>query len=57
MLGVWLGTETESFFYQELLSFTLLPRPDERDESVRRERIVQPLVDWRVGASRDSGTR
>jgi len=57
MLGVWLGTETESFFYQELLSFTLLPRPDERDESVRRERIVQPLVDWRVGTSRDSGTR
>jgi ABC-2 type transport system ATP-binding protein/lipopolysaccharide transport system ATP-binding protein len=47
-VGVWLGTESETVFYQELLTFTMLPRFDERADAIRRRRIVQPPVTWTV---------
>ena len=50
--GVWMGTQdTTSLVYEEVFRFSLLPRPDDRDESVRRARAVQPIVSWAV--SRD----
>jgi hypothetical protein len=33
---------------QEVLTFRLWPPPDERRESVQRNRIVQPAVEWRL---------
>jgi hypothetical protein len=32
---------------EEVLTFRLWPPPDERRESVERDRIVQPAVEWR----------
>ena len=49
-VGVWVGTEYESYFHRELLSFPILPKPDDRDEWVRRTRIVDPPVTWVVTA-------
>jgi ABC-type polysaccharide/polyol phosphate transport system ATPase subunit len=49
-VGVWLATEAELLFQEELLTLTLLPRPDEGARSVRRRRVVQPPVTWQVEA-------
>jgi ABC-2 type transport system ATP-binding protein/lipopolysaccharide transport system ATP-binding protein len=49
-VGVWVGTEYESYFYGELITFSLLPRPDDRDEWVRRRRSVHAPVTWAVEA-------
>jgi ABC-2 type transport system ATP-binding protein/lipopolysaccharide transport system ATP-binding protein len=46
MVGVWIGTEYESYFYRDLFSFSVLPRPDDRDEWVRRNRKVHVPVSW-----------
>ena len=46
--GVWIGTETESFVHRELLDFSLLPRPDDRRDSLERGRLVQPPVRWSI---------
>ncbi len=46
--GVRIGTQDGSHVYEELLHFTLLPRPDDRDEAIRRRRTAQPVVRWDV---------
>ena len=50
--GVWVGTndldDWQSYLHEEVLEFTIVPRPDDRNESVRRNRIAQPTVEWTV---------
>jgi ABC-type polysaccharide/polyol phosphate transport system ATPase subunit len=47
-VGVWIGTEHQSFVFKEFLEFALLPKTDDRAESLRRTRLVQPPVVWNV---------
>jgi ABC-type polysaccharide/polyol phosphate transport system ATPase subunit len=49
-VGIWIGTEYETYFHRELLSFPIVPRADDRDEWVRRKRTVHPSVAWDVQA-------
>jgi ABC-type polysaccharide/polyol phosphate transport system ATPase subunit len=53
IVGLWIGTESEEFVYQETLPIRILPRADDYDEAIRRNRIVQPGVEWRLES--DSG--
>jgi len=46
--GIWLATDWESLVWQEVLQFTVSPRPDDPTESTRRNRVVQPRVRWEV---------
>jgi ABC-type polysaccharide/polyol phosphate transport system ATPase subunit len=48
VLGVAIRSPYQRFLDQEVLTFRLLPPPDERRESVERNRIVQPAVEWRL---------
>lgn len=47
-VGVWIGTEHQSFVFNEFLEFALLPKTDDGAESLRRNRLVQPPVVWNV---------
>ena len=46
--GVWLGNDHQTFLYRELVEFTVVPMPEDRNESVQRTRVVQPIVSWDV---------
>jgi ABC-type polysaccharide/polyol phosphate transport system ATPase subunit len=46
--GLWLASGDESLVYEEVLQFTLLPRPDDRSEAIRRPRLVLPEVSWTI---------
>ncbi len=46
--GVWIGTEHETFFDGEVLTFELGPAPDDRPQAVNRARVAQPRLDWTV---------
>lgn len=46
VIGLWLGTETDEFAYEEVLPISVLPRPDDYDEAASRRRVVQPGVQW-----------
>lgn len=48
VLGVWAGTEFETFFEEEVFRIELRPRPNDRTEHVERNRVVSPPVVWRV---------
>jgi ABC-2 type transport system ATP-binding protein/lipopolysaccharide transport system ATP-binding protein len=48
VLGASLHSPYQTYFDEEVLSFRLWPPPDERQESIDRNRIVQPEVEWRV---------
>lgn len=48
VLGVWMGTDLKTLVYQEVLEFSLLPRAGDSEESIGRNRVVQPVVDWAV---------
>ena len=48
-VGLALDTEYELYFRSELLTFPLLPKPDDREAVVRRPRSVQPPVAWDLG--------
>ncbi len=49
--GIWLASLWEALVYEEVLQFTILPRPDDRSEALRRPRLVQPNVVWDVRSS------
>lgn len=51
LAGFWLGTELETYFYDEAISFEMQPRRGERSESVDRHRLVTPHVSWSVRSS------
>jgi hypothetical protein len=46
--GVATRSPDQRLLDQEVLTFRLWPPPDERPESVERNRIVQPAVKWRL---------
>jgi ABC-2 type transport system ATP-binding protein/lipopolysaccharide transport system ATP-binding protein len=48
VLGVWFGTAVEDLFDQELMSFEVVPRPDDRKEWIERARVMQPELRWTV---------
>jgi ABC-type polysaccharide/polyol phosphate transport system ATPase subunit len=48
VLGVWFGTALEDLFDQELMSFEVVPRPDDRKEWIERARVMQPELRWTV---------
>jgi ABC-type polysaccharide/polyol phosphate transport system ATPase subunit len=50
--GIWLASEGEALIWEEVLEFTISPRPDDRGEAIRRRRLVQPTVVWDVMARR-----
>jgi hypothetical protein len=49
VLGVWIGTPNEEYLDAEVLAFTVHPRSEDRAESLRRPRLVQPPVEWGAG--------
>ena len=56
VVSLWLGTEHEEYFQQEVLRFTLLPGTADSSESINRQRVVQPGVTWtHVGAPAGDG--
>jgi ABC-type polysaccharide/polyol phosphate transport system ATPase subunit len=46
LIGVWFGSETETFIYTEAFGFHVEPSPSDREESVKRRRAAQPPVQW-----------
>ena len=46
-LTVWVGTEEEDFFYDEVFLVEILPRSEDRMSQVKRRRVIQPPVRWR----------
>jgi ABC-type polysaccharide/polyol phosphate transport system ATPase subunit len=50
VLGAWLGPEGgyEAILDEELARFTILPRPGDREEWLRRPRVTQPPVRWEL---------
>lgn len=53
VIGVWLGSELHTYVFEDLLTATLAPRPDDRGEWASRDRVVQPDVRWSVAASEE----
>jgi ABC-type polysaccharide/polyol phosphate transport system ATPase subunit len=49
-LGVWMGTPHEEYLDAEVHAFRVAPRGEDRDEWVRRPRLVQPPVEWKIDA-------
>lgn len=45
-IRVWLGTELETYVFEDVLTVTVAPRPDDRAEWVSRDRLVQPGARW-----------
>ena len=52
VLGLWIGTHYDTFLEDDVLSFHVAPRPDDREEWTARARVVQPPVTWTVRALR-----
>ncbi len=52
-LGVWIGDDYEQLFDAEVLAFTVRPRPEDREEHLLRQRLVQPTLGWRVATPVD----
>jgi homopolymeric O-antigen transport system ATP-binding protein len=50
-LGLWVGDEYEATIDRELLTFDVIPRPDDSMELVERVRVVQPPVGWSLSDS------
>jgi ABC-2 type transport system ATP-binding protein/lipopolysaccharide transport system ATP-binding protein len=48
VLGIAMRSPYQRFLDQEVLTFRLWPPPDERRESVERNRLVQAPVRWRI---------
>ena len=48
VLGVWLGDAYEQWVDAEVLHFSVGALPQDRAESLRRERVVQPDCTWEV---------
>jgi ABC-type polysaccharide/polyol phosphate transport system ATPase subunit len=48
VMGVWIGTEHQTFVSQETVGFRVWPRPDDTQGALERERLVQPGVRWDV---------
>jgi ABC-type polysaccharide/polyol phosphate transport system ATPase subunit len=48
VMGVWIGTEHQSFVSQEAVGFRVGPRPDDTQGALERKRLVQPGVRWDV---------
>ncbi len=46
--GIWLASDWKSLVWEEVLEFTVSPRPDDPTEAVRRDRLVQPRVAWEI---------
>lgn len=46
VIGVWLGTELHTYVFEDLLTATVSPRPEDRGEWAARDRVVQPEVRW-----------
>jgi ABC-type polysaccharide/polyol phosphate transport system ATPase subunit len=53
LMGVWIGTRFETFVYEQPLTFRIWPSPDDRSDSVERNRVVQPAVAWTMEAVDD----
>jgi ABC-type polysaccharide/polyol phosphate transport system ATPase subunit len=47
-VGVSIASPYQTFVDEEVLSFRLWPRPDDRRELIERNRILQPPVEWRL---------
>jgi hypothetical protein len=47
-LGVWLGTPHEEYLDTVVQGFTIAPRGEDREESMRRPRLTQPPVEWEL---------
>jgi ABC-2 type transport system ATP-binding protein/lipopolysaccharide transport system ATP-binding protein len=47
-LRVWVGTAYENLVLQDALAFRLWPRADDTSEAIDRDRVAQPLVEWKV---------
>jgi ABC-type polysaccharide/polyol phosphate transport system ATPase subunit len=46
VIGLWVGTDIEEFFHQEVLPIRITPRPDDVEDAVPRRRVIQPVVEW-----------
>ena len=47
--GFWLGNEETTYYYDEAVSFEVVPTPEDRNETVDRTRLIAPAVEWSVG--------
>ena len=48
MVEVWLGTEFETFFEQEVLNVNIAPRIDDRQTWIDHPGVVAPDLPWQV---------
>jgi ABC-type polysaccharide/polyol phosphate transport system ATPase subunit len=48
VVGVSILSPYEWFFEREVIAFRLWPAPEQRQDSIDRNRVIQPRVEWRV---------
>jgi hypothetical protein len=46
VVTIWLGTETDTFLYRDLLAFQVTPSAADRQDWQVRRRLAQPPVSW-----------
>jgi len=46
VVGVWLGTEHETYVHKEPLALSISPRAEDGQELITRRRVAQPPVEW-----------
>jgi hypothetical protein len=57
VIAVWFGRGAEELGYYDALDFRLWPAADEPQQSVRRDRLVQPPVEWNFDSAGEEGAR
>jgi ABC-2 type transport system ATP-binding protein/lipopolysaccharide transport system ATP-binding protein len=55
VLALWIGSYYEELVDEDVLTFEIVPRPEDPAESVARPRLVQPGVAWRLMAPSEQG--
>jgi homopolymeric O-antigen transport system ATP-binding protein len=55
-IGVWFGNELEDYLTRtELMAIEIIPRHDDRQESLTRRRAIRPDVSWQLDVLRPNG--
>jgi hypothetical protein len=50
-LALWIGSPYETLIDEDVASFDIVPRIEDRQEAVRRPRTMQPAVTWELSRS------
>jgi ABC-2 type transport system ATP-binding protein/lipopolysaccharide transport system ATP-binding protein len=55
-VALWMGSPYETLIDEDIASFDITPRLEDRQEAIRRPRTVQPTVTWELSRSSSSSS-